>query len=70
MGETMIEMETLGTKLRNAGELSLCPECGAVMDEVDRAVEGQYVYIWLECPRDDCDGSWLRKKFNHPLVGV
>ncbi|MEJ2701150.1 MAG: hypothetical protein P8Z79_01780 [Sedimentisphaerales bacterium] len=70
MGESMIQTETMGTKSRDVGELSLCPECGAVMDEVDRAAEGQFVYIWLECSKDDCDGSWLRKTFNNPLVGV
>jgi hypothetical protein len=70
MGGSMIQMETVGTRFHNAGELSLCPECGALMNEVDRAVEGQYVYVWLECSRDDCDGSWLQKKLNNSLVGV
>ena len=38
-----------------------CPECGNKMVESDQRYEGQAVFVWYECGRNDCDGQWLRK---------
>lgn len=48
-------------KYSKADDYGLCPECGGVMNEVDRIKEGQYIYIWLECSKSDCMGQWLKK---------
>jgi hypothetical protein len=70
MDALMIETDTLCNKFQQADELSLCPECGAVMDEVDRLTEGECVYIWLECSKSACDGQWLQKKSNYSFIGA
>lgn len=43
-------------------ETYFCPDCGAMMSEVERATENGTVYTWYECPRIDCDGQWLQRK--------
>ena len=40
----------------------LCPECGAVMDQVDQLKEGYNIFTWFECSKDDCNGQWLQKQ--------
>jgi hypothetical protein len=44
------------------GRIVLCPACGAVMLEVDRSREGNYMFVWFECSKKDCGGQWLQKK--------
>ncbi len=31
------------------------------MMEVDRVVEGGYLYIWYECCESGCDEQWLAR---------
>ena len=38
-----------------------CPECGAVMIEADRITENGDIFIWYDCSKNDCNGSWLEK---------
>jgi len=38
-----------------------CPQCKGEMQEVHRAQENGYVYIWLECKKPECAGQWLQK---------
>ncbi len=38
-----------------------CPECGSAMNEVDRVNENGSVYVWYDCSRSGCNGSWLKK---------
>ena len=38
-----------------------CPECGAAMIETDRLIEDGATYIWYQCSKNGCDGSWLKK---------
>lgn len=59
MDVVMIKTNTIRNKFHKAVELGLCPECGAVMNEVDRLVKRECIYIWLECDKSACDGQWL-----------
>jgi hypothetical protein len=70
MDVTMFEKDAISNKFRQADECGLCPECGAVMNEVDRLKEGLYTFIWLECSKSDCNGQWLQKKPNSCFLGV
>lgn len=70
MDGAMIETDTISSKFCRTDEFGLCPECGAVMNEVDRLKEGLYTFIWLECSKSNCDGQWLQKKPNSRFVGV
>ena len=58
-------MNTLeqGTKeeLRQSDAEQFCPQCGAMMMEADRLVEGRAVFVWYTCGRAGCDEQWLRK---------
>jgi predicted RNA-binding Zn-ribbon protein involved in translation (DUF1610 family) len=56
-----LEQETTRGTLRQPGTEQLCPECGAVMTEADRLVEGRAMFVWYACSRVGCDGQWLRK---------
>lgn len=38
-----------GTRRTNSDRL--CPECGAIMTEVDLLVEGSNVFVWYMCNR-------------------
>lgn len=49
-------INTLGTLSQQ-----FCPECGAPMSEVDRVNEKGGIYIWYECSKSNCNGSWLEK---------
>ena len=70
MDAAMIDTDTITSKFYQADELGLCPECGAVMNEIDRLREGLYTFIWLKCGKSDCDGQWLQKKPNRRFIGV
>jgi ribosomal protein S27AE len=70
MDAVMIETNTVCYKFHKVDNLGLCPECGAVMNEVDRLIEGKCTYIWLECSKSDCDGQWLQKKYNNRSIGA
>lgn len=37
-----------------------CPQCGGLMEEVDRRKEGPTTYVRFECVKIDCDGRWLQ----------
>jgi hypothetical protein len=70
MEVTMIETDTVSSKFYLADDLSLCPECGAVMNQVDRLKDSLYTLIWFKCSKSDCDGQWLQKKPNSRFNGV
>jgi hypothetical protein len=40
----------------------ICPECGSVMEEVDRVNENGLIFIWYKCARVSCGEQWLEKK--------
>lgn len=70
MGTRMLESGTISNRFYQADELGLCPECGATMNEVDRATEAEWIYIWLECSKSVCDGRWLQKRPDNGVGGV
>ena len=70
MDVTMIETDQMIDKFCRADELGLCPQCGAVMTEKDRLIEGPNIYIWLECGKNDCDGQWMQKKPRDSFAGA
>lgn len=53
--------DTLSVKFYKATKHQVCPECGGVLQEVDRSEEGEATFVWYECGRDDCYGQWLQK---------
>ena len=53
--------ESIGWRPKQAAGARTCPRCGATMMEVDRVVEGSYLYIWYECCESGCDEQWLAK---------
>ena len=55
-------INTFAIKHRQASNYHLCPECGMLMREADRNQESGFVFIWWECPRENCYGQWLEKK--------
>ena len=57
----MTGADRLTRMFNKAEDHNICPECGDRMAEVDRADEGNAVFIWYECSRDDCSGQWLQK---------
>lgn len=70
MDAVLIEKNTADNKFHKADDLGLCPECGTAMNEIDRLIEGQCIYIWLECSKSTCDGQWLQKKSNNSSIGA
>ena len=70
MDAAILETKEVNKRFRQAEELGMCPECGAVMNEVDHIDEGLYTFIWFECSKSDCNGQWLQKKPNSRFVGV
>ncbi|MBA7652288.1 hypothetical protein ES703_60118 [subsurface metagenome] len=51
----------LSARLRQAANRQLCPECNALMTEVDRLSDDRAIFVWYECSRDNCSGQWLQK---------
>ena len=68
MDAIILETNSVCNKFHQADELGLCPECGAVMNEVDRLTEGGCIYIWFVCSKSVCDGQWLQKKSNNRFI--
>ena len=56
-----IDRNRLNKRFEKAENHHLCPECGTKMTEAERADEGNAVFIWYECSRDNCAGQWLQK---------
>ena len=56
-----LEQQTIEGQLRQSNGERFCPECGAIMTEADRLVEGRDLFVWYTCSRVGCDGQWLRK---------
>ncbi|GEM_PF-2821508 len=59
-------MEALAQKkffqrLHLATNRHICPECGQKMAEVQRQRQQDFLFIWYECPVEDCMGQWLQK---------
>jgi len=56
-----LEQQAIEGKLRQSSGEQFCPECGAIMTEADRLIEGRALFVWYMCSRVGCDGQWLRK---------
>jgi hypothetical protein len=54
----MSRLETAGTKYKRTEESEVCPVCGAAMMQTDKLEVGEYIFVWFECSREDCDGQW------------
>jgi predicted RNA-binding Zn-ribbon protein involved in translation (DUF1610 family) len=61
--------QTTQEKLGQSRVEQYCPECGAIMTEADRLIEGRALFVWYTCSRVDCDGQWLRK-FSKDVMNV
>ncbi|OHB66302.1 MAG: hypothetical protein A2Y77_06625 [Planctomycetes bacterium RBG_13_62_9] len=61
-----VEHQATKSRLRQCNGDQLCPECGAIMTEADRLIEGPNVFVWYICSRMGCDGQWLRKFVKEP----
>jgi hypothetical protein len=61
-----LKQQTVEGTLRQSNGEQFCPECGAIMTEADRLVEGRTLFVWYTCSRVDCDGQWLRKFSKEP----
>lgn len=61
-----LEQQTIEGGLRQSSSEQFCPECGTIMTEVNRLVEGQALFVWYTCSRVGCDGQWLRKFSKEP----
>lgn len=53
--------QDLVTKTRRQQNLGLCPECNAMMVELERCIENSILFVWYKCSRPGCDGQWLQK---------
>ena len=58
---SMESSDKLTTKFQQAQEQKYCPDCGAQMVKTDHRSEGGTLFVWYECPRNNCDGQWLQK---------
>jgi len=38
-----------------------CPVCNGEMSETYRVRENGAFYVWYDCNKSDCPGSWLEK---------
>ncbi len=63
---TIEDPNRLIVKHPQSQKLGLCPECGAHMVEVGRRSEGGVLFVWYECPKNNCDGQWLQKTHEEP----
>jgi predicted RNA-binding Zn-ribbon protein involved in translation (DUF1610 family) len=61
-----LEQQTIEGRLRWSDSEQFCPECGAIMTEADRLVEGRALFVWYTCSGVGCDGQWLRKFSKEP----
>ncbi len=57
----ILEQQATEGRLQQSNDEQFCPECGAMMTEADRLVEGRALFVWYTCSRVGCDGQWLRK---------
>ena len=39
-----------------------CPECGSRMIKADTSIENGLHFVWFDCSKDGCGGSWLEKQ--------
>ncbi len=62
-----IQLDTVKTRFQMAEASNLCPECGAVMAEVDRVENGGSTFIWFRCREEGCNGQWLKKE---PVINI
>jgi len=56
-----VRIDELLSKALRAERQKLCPECGARMDESDRACENGTIFVWYRCGKNNCSGQWLQK---------
>ena len=57
----VMDTSQLLAKIILAENYRICPECGARMTEMDRACEGEVVFVWYRCGESGCTGQWLTK---------
>jgi len=63
-GMTIMEqmgIDELLSKAVRAENQKLCPECGAKMNELERACESGTIFVWYGCSKNTCNGQWLQK---------
>jgi hypothetical protein len=69
MEKNMTLTDTISNKFNRAEELGLCPECGAVMNEMERLRADLYTFIWFKCSKNGCEGQWLKRKLTATMLG-
>jgi len=55
-------------KAVRAENQKLCPECGAKMNEKERACESGTIFVWYGCSKNTCNGQWLQKMSQQSLT--
>jgi len=58
----MLDMDVTGIKFQLAEKNGLCPVCGQNMAEADRLREGNHIFVWFKCVKQECDGQWLQRR--------
>ena len=51
----MLDMDVTGIKFQLAEKNGLCPVCGQNMAEADRLREGNHIFVWFKCVKQECD---------------